>query len=158
MALHKIRPLVAVAALVLGSSGLAVATAQSATAATSGASNCFAHHVNYNSEYPIGYTASCSGHDEPELDPVSSLPGSAQDLTWTAVLPADGTVPVSAVGPTFWFGGTVTDPNPQALFGQAFLEAQFYPDAIVNNCSSAGGFNVTYAPDKFSVCTPVWQV
>jgi hypothetical protein len=65
---------------------------------------------------------------------------------------------VSAVGPTFWWGGTVTDPNPQALFGQAFLEVQFYPDAIVNNCSSAGGFNVTYAPDKFSVCTPVWQV
>jgi len=89
---------------------------------------------------------------------VSSLRGSAQDLTWTAVLPADGTVPVSAVGPTFWWGGTVTDPNPQALFGQAFLEVQFYPDAIVNNCSSAGGFNVTYAPDKFSVCTPVWQV
>jgi hypothetical protein len=35
---------------------------------------------------------------------------------------------------------------------------QFYPDAIVHNCSSAGGFNVTYAPDKFSVCTPVWQL
>jgi hypothetical protein len=38
----------------------------------------------------------CSGHDEPELDPVSSLAGSAQDLTWTAVLPSDGAVPVSA--------------------------------------------------------------
>jgi hypothetical protein len=50
------------------------------------------------------------------------------------------------------------DPNPQALFGQAFLELQFYPDAIVNNCSSAGGFNVSYAPDKFTVCSPVWQV
>lgn len=67
-------------------------------------------------------------------------------------------MPVSAVGPTFWWGGTVTDPNPQALFGQAFLELQFYPDAIVNNCSSAGGFNVSYAPDKFTVCSPVWQV
>jgi hypothetical protein len=100
----------------------------------------------------------CSGHDEPELDPVSSLAGSAQDLTWTAVLPADGTVPVSAVGPTFWWGGTVTDPNPHALFGQAFLELQFYPDAIINNCSTDGGFNVTYAPNKFSVCSPVWQV
>ena len=33
----------------------------------------------------------------------SSLHGSAQDLTWTAVLPADGTVPVSAVGPTFTY-------------------------------------------------------
>jgi hypothetical protein len=65
---------------------------------------------------------------------------------------------VSAVGPTFWWGGTVTDPNPHALFGQAFLEVQFYPDAIVNNCSSDGGFNVKYAKNKFSVCSPVWQV
>jgi hypothetical protein len=74
------------------------------------------------------------------------------------VLPKDGTVPVSAVGPTFWWGGTVTDPNPHSLFGQAFLEVQFYPDAIVNTCSSDGGFNVTYAPNKFSVCSPAWQV
>jgi len=28
----------------------------------------------------------------------------------------------------------------------------------VNTCSSDGGFNVTFAPDKFSVCSPVWQV
>ena len=74
------------------------------------------------------------------------------------MLPADGSVPVSAVGPTFWWGGTVTDPNPHSLFGQAFLELQFYPDAVVSTCSSDGGFNVTYAPDKFSVCSPVWQV
>jgi hypothetical protein len=124
----------------------------------SGAGDCIAHRPTASSEYQIGYTAGCTGHDEPELDPVSSLPGSAQDLTWTAILPKDGTVPVSAVGPTFWWGGTVTDPNPQALFGQAFLEVQFYPDAIVNTCSSDGGFNVTYAPDKFSVCSPAWQV
>lgn len=89
---------------------------------------------------------------------MSSLPGSAQDLTWTAVLPADGTVPVSAVGPTFWWGGAVSDPNPHALFGQAFLEVQFYPDSVVNTCSSDGGYNVTYAPGKFTVCSPVWQV
>ena len=116
--------------------------------------DCIAHHPNSDSEYDIWYAQGCTGHDEPELDPVSSLPGSAQDLTWTAVLPSDGAVPVSSVGPTFWWGGTVTDPNPHALFGQAFLEVQFYPDAIVSNCDSAGGFNVTYAPDKFSVCTP----
>jgi hypothetical protein len=157
MALPRIRPLVAAAALALGSSGMAVATVQSATAATSGASNCFAHHVNSNAEYSIGYTASCSGHDEPELDPVSSLPGSAQDLTWTAVLPTDGTVPVTAVGPTFWFGGTVTDPNPQSLFNQGFLEVQFY-EGIVKSCSTDGGFNVTPRPNVFSVCSPTWQV
>jgi hypothetical protein len=147
---------------VAASAGLAVAgqagSAAQASGGRSGAGDCIAHHPNSDAQYPIWYAAGCSGHDEPELDPVSSLAGSAQDLTWTAVLPSDGTVPVSAVGPTFWWGGTVTDPNPQALFGQGFLEVQFYPDAIVNNCSSAGGFNVTYAPNKFSVCTPVWQV
>jgi hypothetical protein len=128
------------------------------TSGHSGAGVCIAHHPNSDAEYPIWYTAGCTGHDEPELDPVSSLAGSARDLTWTAVLPSDGAVPVSAVGPTFWWGGTVTDPNPAALFGQGFLEVQFYPDAIVHNCTSSGGFNVTYAPNKFSVCTPVWQV
>lgn len=126
--------------------------------ASSGAGDCVAHHFDSSPQYPIWYTAGCTGHDEPELDPVSSLAGSAQDLTWTAVLPSDGTVPVSAVGPTFWWGGTVTDPNPHALFGQAFLEVQFYPDGIVTNCTPNGGFNLTYAPNEFTVCSPVWQV
>jgi hypothetical protein len=142
--------------------GLAAPIAASARAkspsGTSGAGDCIAHHFGSTAAYPIWYSSGCSGHDEPELDPVSSLSGSAQDLTWTAVLPSDGTVPVSAVGPTFWWGGTVTDPNPHALFGQAFLEVQFYPDSIVKSCASDGGFNVTYAPNKFSVCSPVWQV
>src|ERR1700757_580276 len=73
-----------------------------AYASTSGAGDCVAHHFDSSPQYPIWYTAGCTGHDEPELDPVSSLAGSAQNLPWTAVLPSDGTVPVSAVGPTFW--------------------------------------------------------
>jgi hypothetical protein len=150
--------------LALGASAGAVAAAVPASAGgtgsagPSGAGDCIAHHPNSGTEYPAWYAQGCTGHDEPELDPVSSLAGSAQELTWTAVLPTDGTVPVSSVGPTFWWGGTVTDPNPQSLFGQGFLEVQFYPDAIVHNCTSAGGFNVTHAPNKFSICTPVWQV
>jgi hypothetical protein len=162
MSWARFRLMASVMVLALGASGGALAATGPASASgrsgQSGAGDCIARHPNYDSQYPIWYTAGCSGHDEPELDPVSSLAGSAQDLTWTAVLPTDGRVPVSAVGPTFWWGGTVTDPNPQALFGQAFLEVQFYPDAIVTNCTPDGGFNVTYAPNKFSVCTPVWQV
>jgi hypothetical protein len=150
------------ALLVLGGGGAALAAAGAtqapASATQSGSGDCIAHRPNYSSEYQIWYTAGCSGHDEPELDPVSSAAGSAQDLSWTVVLPTDGTVPVSAVGPTFWWGGTVTDPNPHALFGEAFLELQFYPDSIVQTCSTDGGFNVTQAPNKFSVCSPVWQV
>ena len=40
------------------------------------------------------------------------------------MLGSDGLFPVAATGPTFWFGGTVTDPT--SLFGQAFYELQFY--------------------------------
>src|SRR5215471_15443605 len=125
--------------LALAASAGAAAAAGSAGAAQasggqSGGGACIAHHPNSDAEYPIWYAAGCTGHDEPELDLVSSLAGSARDLTWTAVLPKDGAVPVSSVGPTFWWGGTVTDPNPHSLFGQAFLEVQFYPDAIVKTC------------------------
>jgi hypothetical protein len=117
-----------------------------------GQSLCIAHH-------PYGgvwYTSSCTGHDEPEIDPLSSRPGSAQDLTWTIVLPTDGTIDVDEVGPTFWIGGTVTDPN--SLFGQAFLELQFYPNSITTNCGAGGGYNVKFSLNTYTACSPVWRV
>ncbi|HET9895463.1 MAG TPA: hypothetical protein VFQ44_11085 [Streptosporangiaceae bacterium] len=131
-----------------------LAAAPAADAGSHSGQACIGRHPNTG----IYYAAACSGHDEPEIDPVSALAGSAQDLTWTVILPQDGTVPVSAVGPTFWFGGALSNPNPKALFGQAFLELQFYPDAIVSSCSSTGGYSVTMAQDKFSACAPAWQV
>jgi hypothetical protein len=142
-------------------SGLAAAPLPAgATGNSSNAQSlCIAHHPQ---DY-VWYTSSCTGHDEPEIDPLSSKAGSAQDLTWTLVLPTNGpgNIPsgpgqVDSVGPTFWTGGTVTDPN--SLFGQAFLEVQFYPNSIVQGCSSNGGFNVKYAPNVYSVCAPVWGV
>jgi hypothetical protein len=120
-------------------------------------SGCIAHRPHYiEGVFEVSYDSGCSGHDEPELDPVSSAPGSARDLTWTVVLPTDGAFPVSATGPTFWFGGTVTDPN--SLFGQAFVELQFYPDAVVTNCTPQGGFVVKSAPNTYTACSPVWRV
>ena len=120
-------------------------------------SGCLGHAPNYiEGKFEVHYSAGCSGHDEPELDPVSSAPGSARNLTWRFVLPSDRSFNVSATGPTFWFGGTVTDPN--SLFGQAFLEVQFYPDAIVRNCTPNGGFVVSYAPNTYTVCSPVWSI
>lgn len=65
-------------------------------------------------------------------------------------------MPVPEVGPTFWFGGTVTDPN--SLFGQAFVELQFYPDALVSNCTPGGGFVVSSSSNTFAVCSPVWKL
>jgi len=118
----------------------------------SGQSLCIGHHPGPD----IWYNASCTGHDEPEIDPLSNRAGSARDLTWTIVLPTNGGVQVDSVGPTFWIGGTVTDPNSR--YGQAFLELQFYPNSIVNNCGSGGGYNVRYSANQFTVCSPVWRV
>jgi len=120
-------------------------------------SGCIAHHPRYvEGSFEVTYLAGCSGHDEPELFPISNAPGSARDLTWTVVLPTGGTFPVSTTGPTFWFGGTVTDPN--SLFGQAFVELQFYPDALVTKCTPNGGFIVSYSPNTYTACSPVWKL
>ncbi|MGH9714902.1 MAG: hypothetical protein ACRD5M_16530 [Candidatus Acidiferrales bacterium] len=120
-------------------------------------SGCLAHHPRYvEGSFEVKYDAGCTGHDEPELDPLSNAPGSARDLTWMAVLPKGGAFPVSATGPTFWFGGTVTD--PKSLFGQSFVELQFYPDSIVTSCTQSGGFNVKFAADTYSVCSPIFRL
>ena len=121
-------------------------------AGSHGQSLCIGHHP----QDFVWYTASCTGHDEPEIDPLSNKAGSAQDLTWTVVLPTDGAVQVDSVGPTFWIGGTVSDPN--SLFNEAFLELQFYPNSITTGCTAGGGFNVTYSPNVYTVCSPVWEV
>lgn len=137
----------AIAAVLAGA-----ATAPRASAAGKGTSLCIGHHPQ---EF-VWYGYSCTGHDEPEIDPLSNAPGSAQDLTWTIVLPTNGAAQVDSVGPTFWIGGTVSDPN--SLFGQAFLEVQFYPNSVVTNCTSNGGYNVSYSANTYSVCSPVWAV
>lgn len=143
----------AVAAVCLATAAVAGPMITVANAASSSdQSLCIAHHPQ---EY-IWYTSSCTGHDEPEIDPLSNRPGSAQNLTWTIVLPGNGAVQVDSVGPTFWIGGTVTDPT--SLFGQAFLELQFYPNSITKGCSAGGGYNVVYAPDIYTACSPVWKV
>jgi hypothetical protein len=123
----------------------------------SGGSGCIAHHPNYIEDtFEVQYTSGCTGHDEPELDPVSSLPGSAKDMTWTVVLPSNGSYDVDATGPTFWFGGTVTDPN--SLFGQSFYELQFYPNGITTNCTPNGGFVLKHVRGVYTACDPVWSI
>lgn len=118
---------------------------------------CLAHHFKYiEGVFEVTYEKGCTGHDEPELDPVSSAAGSARDLTWNVVLPTDGTTLVSAVGPTFWFGGTVTD--PKSLFNQSFVELQFYPDSLVKNCFPNGAFSVNFSPNTYTACSPVFRL
>jgi hypothetical protein len=137
--------------LAVVSVGAIAALAPSVAAATP-QSLCIGHHP----QDFVWYTHSCTGHDEPELDPLSNRAGSAQDLTWTIVLPTDGAVTADLVGPTFWIGGSVTDPH--SLFNEAFLELQFYPDSITQGCAAGGGYNVKFAPGDYTVCSPVWEV
>lgn len=150
--MHARRLIRALAVLAVVSLLVMVPAARSRAAGSGGQSLCIAHHP----QDFVWYTQSCTGHDEPEIDPLSTQAGSAQDLTWTVVLPTDGSTQVDAVGPTFWIGGTVSDPN--SLDGQAFLELQFYPNSITTGCTSGGGYNVTYAQNVYTACSPVWEV
>ena len=125
--------------------------------ATTGGYTCSAHRpAHVHGVFYVHYTPDCSGHDEPELDPLSNAPGSARDLTWTAVLPTDRRTTVDAVGPAFWFGGTVDEPT--SLFGQAFYELQFYPNGVVSECTPDGGYEIKYVKNAYTVCSPVWSV
>ncbi len=146
-----LRPLVCLGAAV----ALLVAVGSGSAGARSAAvSLCYSHIANA----PHYYTPNCSGHDEPELDPVSSAPHSALDLTWHVQLPANGTATVSSVGPTFWFGGTVADSSPDKIGGQGFLEVQFYPDTHVSKCTDGGGFIGDHEVGTYTVCAPVWTI
>jgi hypothetical protein len=138
-----------------GASTVSVNAAQNPGAAS--AASCLARPVaaEYDSDYYVG---NCTGHDEPELDPVSSASHSAINITWHVQLPADGTHLVSDVGPTFWFGGTVKDSNPIKLGGEGFLELQFYPDSITSKCTAGGGFSVHEQIDTYTACSPVWTL
>jgi hypothetical protein len=150
---HRLRVLSVVSIVALLGLGASVGRTPLVRASSSTAQSlCIGHHPLDS----VWYTASCTGHDEPEIDPLSDHAGSAQDLTWQLVLPTDGTTTVDSVGPTFWIGGTVTDAH--SLFGQAFLELQFYPNSLLKGCASGGGFNVIYDPSVYTACSPVWEV
>ena len=139
-----------------GAANVAAATAGTVSGATGQHTTCIGHHFKYSEDIEIHYTNGCTGHDEPELDPISDEPGSAKNLTWTIILPSDGGQPVSSLLLP-WTGGTVYDKD--ALFHQAFQELQFYPDTVVTACTSDGDFHYGSAvPNAFTVCSPVWQV
>jgi len=134
-------------------------TVTSGTAGASTAFGCLAHVPGgLGKDWYDAYTPGCTGHDEPELDPVSTASRSAQNITWHVQLPADGTFPVSSVGTTFWFGGTVKDSNPHKIGQEGFLELQFYPDSLTKNCGSTGSFSLVHAPNVYTACSPVWTL
>jgi hypothetical protein len=151
--------MIAVAAGFLALAGPASAAGSVSGVVGANVTACLAHPVGgANPDYYDYYTNNCTGHDEPELDPVSSAPHSALDVTWHVALPAGGSASVASVGPTFWFGGTVADSNPHKIGGQGFLELQIYPDSLVKRCTPGGGFTVHHQPGTYTACSPVWTL
>jgi hypothetical protein len=149
--------------LSLGAVAFLIAAAASSMAASpamagsTSSTGCIAHRAVYVEDvFEVRYSNGCSGHDEPELDPVSNAPHSAKNQTWHLVLPRDGKYEVAQPGPIFWIGGTVHD--PASLFHQSFLEVQFYPDTIAQNCAQTGSISGKFAKNVYSVCTPVWAI
>lgn len=59
--------------IALAPRGVAARSAGTHPAAAGGQSLCIGHHP----QAFVWYTASCTGHDEPEIAPLSSSPGSA---------------------------------------------------------------------------------
>src|SRR5246127_5368409 len=89
----RLRPLcVAASAVAVAVAFAGAAAAPRAYAAGGGQSLCIGHHP----QAFVWYTSSCTGHDEPEIDPLSNAPGSAQNLTWTRVLPTNEPGPSKA--------------------------------------------------------------
>ncbi len=153
------------AALVLPSSFAAAGNAASAGAHTTAAGGW--GHVKCFGLLPItgarSYGQGCYGHDEPALDPISSVPGTGQDVTWTIKLPKSGSErSLLDVGPTFWVGATLSDSSSVAH--RVFSELQFYPDSSllpqtgsnINTACTKFGFNVQYTPGTWSVCDFTW--
>ena len=152
----RARGLLAVPVTLIAALSLSTIQANAAPADAGSGRVCIAHAFQDVPEpNDIYYARGCTGHDEPELDPISAAPGSAKDLTWRVVLPTDDATPVASVG-SFWFGSVVSD--PQSLFNQAYLELQFYPDTVVTGCSRFGGYYPVYVKNAYTACSPVWQV
>lgn len=117
--------------------------------------------------YPISggssYQQDCYGHDEPAIDPISNVPGSGQDVTWTFRLPTSSpSRSLLDMGPTFWVGATLNDPS--SLASRVFSELQFYPDSTllpqsgndINTACTQFGFNVNPDPGNWAICDFSW--
>jgi hypothetical protein len=109
------------------------------------------------------YQKNCYGHDEPAIDPISSVPGSGQDVTWTFKLPtSSANRSLLDMGPTFWVGATLSDSS--SLADSVFSELQFYPDSTllpqtgndINTACTKFGFNVQPTKNTWAICDFSW--
>lgn len=139
--------------------GRAASAARAVTAAYSDKTKCFGIVPFHGAAYGKG----CYGHDEPAIDPISNVPGSGQDVTWTLRLPSSSAQrSLLDMGPTFWIGATLNDPS--SLASRVFSELQFYPDSQltpqsgtdINTACTPLGFDVNPDPGTWSICDFSW--
>jgi hypothetical protein len=117
--------------------GFALLTPARARAQT-GASGCYAHRPRYSEgSFEVKYDANCTGHDEPELDPVSTLAGSAQNFTWTAILPSSGATSSPTMGQPF--GSAAPSPTPRACSANRSLSYSSIPTRSSNPAPRTAG-------------------
>src|SRR5271165_3224464 len=86
----------------------------------------------------VSYAPGCYGEDEPQINPFSTVPDSASNITWTFVLGTDAprataTIGVKYIdlGPTFSVDAAVND--TKSLDDAALAELQFYPDTVLKS-------------------------
>ena len=120
----------------------------------------------------VDYARGCYGEDEPQINPISGVPGSASNITWTFVLGTDAPGATAAtgvkfidLGPTFSVDAAVND--TKSLDDAALAELQFYPDTVLKSgllkgtsagCLPTGDYNATEKLNSWTACMPVWAV
>ena len=156
--MKRMRVTVAMAAGAAAAAAMLGGPAASVHAVGGGQGGCVAHRAAYIEDvFEVRYSAGCSGHDEPELMPLSDLPGSAKNLTWTFVLPSNGSnFDVDAVGPTFWLGGTGRRPEQPVRAG--VRGASVLPELRRHPMHAERRVRGQAPCGAWSVCSPTWSI
>ena len=122
------------------------------------AAACFAHVIGGANQDYTTTTRQLHRSRRARARPGLVRPALGADITWRVALPGGGAFPVSSVGPTFWFGGTVKDSNPKKLGGEGFLELQFYPDSLIKRCTAGRRLRGSTRAGVYTACSPVWTL
>ena len=111
--------------------------------------SCLAHHPQYidnviEVQYSTGLHRPRRARARPAFERCRAR---RRDLTWTVVLPSERLVRRS-MRPARPSGSAGRSPIRTSLFGQAFVELQFYPNTIVTNCNPNGSFIPKFSAER----------
>ena len=150
--------LVALTAFAWVVSGGAASTGKTGSAGSGGlGSACIAHHPNYVEDVfePL-YVAGCTGHDEPELDPGLERTPLGEEPHLAVRAAEQRRISGGRSRPDLLVRRDrhrSEQPIRPGVPGGAVLPGRARP-----NCTPNGGFVVSYAPNTYTVCSPVWSI